>query len=46
MDKVQIIVQVAGGTIHKKVRPYRAGVMSRVASGEPSVSLGTSKLRR
>lgn len=38
------IANEAGETIHKKVRPYRAEVMSRVASGELDVSRGTSNL--
>jgi phosphate:Na+ symporter len=38
------IADEAGEIIHKKVRPYRAQVMSRVASGELSVSQGTDNL--
>lgn len=38
------IAAEAAKTIHKKVRPYRAEVMSRVASGELSVNRGTSNL--
>ncbi|MEX0998587.1 MAG: Na/Pi symporter [Thermodesulfobacteriota bacterium] len=38
------IADEAAKTIHKKVRPYRAEVMSRVASGELSVNRGTSNL--
>jgi len=38
------IADSAGSAIHKKVKPFRADVMSRVASGELDVGRGTSNL--